>query len=130
MQVCGFVCCTDDDPFSSPAVQVCNHPQLFDRADVKAPLAFGGFARTASIMREGDFLTCPDSARNPIEVTVPRLFEEDGGLLTVPSESSRAGSDTYNLQTLMSIWSVDHISKSLKHAGAYAHLTALQGLSN
>jgi DNA helicase INO80 len=81
-------------------------------------------------MREGDFLTCPDSARNQIEVTVPRLFEEDGGLLTVPSESSRAGSDTYNLQTLMSIWSVDHIAKSLKHAGAYAHLTALQGLSN
>lgn len=69
-------------------------------------------------MREGDFLTCPDSARNPIEVTVPRLFEEDGGLLTVPSESSRAGSDTYNLQTLMSIWSVDHIARSLGQAGA------------
>lgn len=70
-------------------------------------------------MREGDLLTCPDSARNPIEVSVPRLFEEDGGLLTVPGEFSRAGSDTYNLQTLMSIWSVDHITRSLKQAGAF-----------
>lgn len=98
--------------------QVCNHPQLFDRADVKAPLAFASFSRTASFMREGDLLTCPDSARNPIEVTIPRIFEEDGGLLDVPGENARAGSDTYNLQMMMSIWTTEWIAQSLRKSGA------------
>ncbi|MCO5569466.1 hypothetical protein L7F22_023178 [Adiantum nelumboides] len=35
--------------------KVCNHPELFERADVEAPLAFANFAKSGSLAREGDF---------------------------------------------------------------------------
>jgi DNA helicase INO80 len=38
----------------------------------------------------------------------------DGGILSRPTEEGRAGSDTKNLQSLMSIWSTDWINSSLK----------------
>lgn len=57
--------------------KVCNHPELFERADVRAPFSFAQFAGTSNLLREGDFVEVPYSTRNPIELQTPRLFYED-----------------------------------------------------
>ncbi|KAE8234652.1 hypothetical protein CF326_g304 [Tilletia indica] len=93
--------------------KVCNHPELFERADVSTPFAFAGSAQSGSIAREGDFLYLPDSTRSLIEMEVPKLFYEDGGFFDVPAIQSRAGFDTKYLDNLFSIWRADHIQRSL-----------------
>lgn len=94
--------------------KVCNHPDLFERADVRSPFLFGSFSQSGNLARQGDNLYCPDSAKNAIEVTVPRILWEEGGVLKRPSEESLAGSDTYVMNNLMNIWSTEWINTSLK----------------
>ena len=93
--------------------KVCNHPELFERADVTAPLAFGSFSETANIMRDPDVLEVPYATKSVIEYHVPKLLYRDGGILTSVGENSRAGSDTRNLKGLFNIWTPEHIQRSL-----------------
>jgi chromatin-remodeling ATPase INO80 len=95
---------------------VCNHPDLFERADVTAPFAFCDFPRTASFLRETEYLFYPDSATNPISLPLPRLLYEDGAIHGVPAENS-LGTDTNRLANLMNIWRSDSIQSSLSHTG-------------
>ena len=39
--------------------KVCNHPELFERADVVAPFSFSDFGRSGPLNREGDFVQLP-----------------------------------------------------------------------
>lgn len=94
--------------------KVCNHPDLFERQDVASPLLFGSFSQSGNLARQGDNLYCPASARNAIEVQLPKLVWTDGGKLDVPSEKGHAGSDTHILGNLLNIWSTDWINASLK----------------
>lgn len=94
--------------------KVCNHPDLFERADVVSPFLFGSFSHSGNLNRQGDMLYCPDSARNPIELQLPRIMWTDGGMLNLPSENSPAGSDTHVLKNLLNIWSTEWINTSLK----------------
>lgn len=94
--------------------KVCNHPDLFERADVVAPFAFANFNSSGNLLRQADLLYCPGRPTNPIQVPVPKILWTDGGILSRPSENGRAGSDTKNLQSLMSIWSTEWINSSLK----------------
>ncbi|KAI0778036.1 SNF2 family N-terminal domain-containing protein [Trametes elegans] len=93
--------------------KVCNHPELFERADVVAPFSFSEFGRSGPLNREGDFVQLPYSTRNPIEYTIPKLFYEDGGLLDVPTEDSFMRTGDGPLARMMNIWSTDAISRSL-----------------
>lgn len=93
--------------------KVCNHPDLFERADVVSPFMFGTFSQSGNLLRQ-DGLYCPDSAHNAIEVTLPKLIWTDGGVLDRPSEDSPAGSDTKVMSSLMNIWKAGHIQESLK----------------
>ncbi|KAL0951029.1 hypothetical protein HGRIS_007769 [Hohenbuehelia grisea] len=93
--------------------KVCNHPELFERADVVAPYSFCKFGRPGPLSREGDFVEMPYSTRNPIEFTIPELLYTDGGLLGVPSEDSTSPQHSSFLSKLMNIWSTDWIHKSL-----------------
>ncbi|KAJ7706045.1 SNF2 family N-terminal domain-containing protein [Mycena rosella] len=93
--------------------KVCNHPELFERADVVAPFSFARFGRTGSLMREGDFVSLQYSTRNPIEMTIPELLYQDGGILSVPSENSTSVSQSSCLTKLFNIWSTDWIHRSL-----------------
>lgn len=68
-------------------------------------------------MREGWFVICPDSARNPIELSIPRLMWFEGGLVNLPGEDSRAGFKKRWLHADLSIWSSDWIHKSLEEEG-------------
>ncbi|KAI0361785.1 hypothetical protein OH77DRAFT_461899 [Trametes cingulata] len=94
--------------------KVCNHPELFERADVVAPFSFSEFGRSGPLNREGDFVQLPYSTRNPIEYAIPKLFYEDGGLLDVPHENSLKRTGDGPLAKMMNIWSTDSICRSLE----------------
>ncbi|EPQ60689.1 hypothetical protein GLOTRDRAFT_68543 [Gloeophyllum trabeum ATCC 11539] len=93
--------------------KVCNHPELFERADVVAPFSFSVFGQSGPLNREGDFLFLPYSSRNPIEYTIPELFYREGGLLDIPQEESISRQPTDCISHLMNIWSTDWIQKSM-----------------
>jgi chromatin-remodeling ATPase INO80 len=86
---------------------VCNHPELFERADVVAPFSFSHFGRSGPLNREGDFLTLSNSSRNPIEFDIPELFYVDGCIPGVPSESR------HQIPEKFKIWSAEWIHHSL-----------------
>ncbi|KAI8454917.1 adenosinetriphosphatase [Phakopsora pachyrhizi] len=92
--------------------KVCNHPELFERADVKAPLSFLSFNFTANVARDGDLLDCAYSNRSVIQFTIPKVFYREGGMLSVPGHSSRAGFETMYLHRLMNIWSIPNVMEA------------------
>ena len=109
--------------------KVCNHPELFERADVVAPFSFSEFGRPGPLNREGDFVQLPYSTRNPIEYKIPTLFLQDGGLLDVPQEDSLMRTGNGPLARMMNIWSTDSIYRSLgadcECRSFYSHLAIL-----
>ncbi|KAI0348677.1 hypothetical protein BDW22DRAFT_1320092 [Trametopsis cervina] len=94
--------------------KVCNHPELFERADVVAPFSFSLFGKPGPISREGDFVQLPYSTRNPIEYEIPSLLYNDGGLLDVPRDGSPLQADRGPMATLLNIWSTDWMQRSLE----------------
>lgn len=109
--------------------KVVSHPELFERAEVSSSFSMCHWARSGNLAREGDFLIFPYSARNPIEVNIPELFYKDGGLLDVPGENVRKGSDTRWLDNLMNIWSPDSIQRSLHEDDSAFSFLRLQDIS-
>lgn len=103
--------------------KVCNHPELFDRADVVAPFSFAKFGRSGPFNREGDFVVQSYSTRNPIEYNIPRVFCLDGGLVDVPHEdyTSPLQRDNSVLHKLMNIWTAEHILESLQDASSSSY---------
>ncbi|TFK76977.1 hypothetical protein BDN72DRAFT_807283 [Pluteus cervinus] len=89
--------------------KVCNHPELFERADVVAPFSFTKFGRSG---RETDFVPLAYSTRNPIEFSIPALFYRDGGLLSIPNENAPF-TPTKRIPNLFNIWSTDWLYKSI-----------------
>lgn len=57
--------------------KVCNHPDLFERADISSPFGFVDFGKLASMSREGDTADVMYSTKNPITYHLPRLIYED-----------------------------------------------------
>ncbi|KAG0026948.1 putative DNA helicase ino80 [Podila clonocystis] len=103
--------------------KVCNHPELFERADVVSPLALCSFSQTPSIAREGEDLYVAYTTKSQISYTIPKKLYRDGGLLNVPSEGSQAGSDTRHLDLLFNIWTPDYIAESMfEEGGAFSFL--------
>ncbi|SGY79746.1 BQ5605_C008g05214 [Microbotryum silenes-dioicae] len=94
--------------------KVCNHPELFERADVTAPFAFANFPVTSNLVRDPEMLEVAYATRSVIEYAIPKLLYRDGGLLNVPGQNSRAGSDSLHLDRLLNIWSPDYIQHSLR----------------
>ncbi|RDB29552.1 putative DNA helicase INO80 [Hypsizygus marmoreus] len=107
--------------------KVCNHPELFERADVVAPFSFSKFGRSGPIAREGDSISLAYSTRNPIEFSIPELFYLDGGLLDVPSDKLAPSFHNSSLPKIFSIWSIDWIHKSLQEevASSFSFLRML-----
>ncbi|KAI9246954.1 SNF2 family N-terminal domain-containing protein [Phascolomyces articulosus] len=92
--------------------KVCNHPELFERADVQSPMAFCGFSETGSLTKESA-LYCPYSSRSHIKYHIPKHLYRSGGILRVPGPHSKAGFTTRYLDNLMNIWNPDYIHKSM-----------------
>ena len=68
--------------------KVCNHPDLFERADVKSPFLFGRFAETGSFLRESD-LELQYSTESDLQFSIPKIVAEE---LLVPGENNFVGS--------------------------------------
>ncbi|KAF9229431.1 hypothetical protein BS17DRAFT_723199 [Gyrodon lividus] len=93
--------------------KVCNHPELFERADVIAPFSFAHFGRSGPLNREGDMISVPYSTRNPIEYRIPELFYLEAGLVYIPSEKPGLRSRRLCARNVFNIWSADRIYKSM-----------------
>lgn len=87
--------------------KVCNHPELFERADVEAPFAFCQFPQNYNLAREGNNLNVQYSTHSLLEVRMPRLLYDDEPKLDF-SDTSYLGS-LMNIYTSrnMSPWAVD-----------------------
>ena len=93
--------------------KVCNHPDLFERADTNSPLSLAHFAECASFMREGNNVNVGYSTRNLIEYDLPRLLCSPEARLDVAGpNNSKAGFKGKCLSELMNIWTPENIEKS------------------
>ncbi|KAG1854090.1 P-loop containing nucleoside triphosphate hydrolase protein [Suillus tomentosus] len=92
--------------------KVCNHPELFERADMVAPFSFSRFGQSGPLNREGDFISLPYSTHNPTEYQIPALFHQDGGLIDVPCEKSGLHRQSDCTSGLFNIWSTEWIHRS------------------
>ncbi|THC95514.1 hypothetical protein EYZ11_004986 [Aspergillus tanneri] len=103
--------------------KVCNHPDLFERAETKSPFSVAHFAETASFVREGQSVDVAYSTRSLIEYPLPRLLCGSGGRLDIPGpENSRAGFCGKYLTHLMNIFTPENIKQSIDADGAFAFL--------
>ncbi|KAJ4302025.1 putative DNA helicase ino80 [Collariella sp. IMI 366227] len=93
--------------------KVCNHPDLFERADTSSPFSCGYFAETASFVREGSNVTVGYSTRSLIDYELPRLVWRDGGRLhKAGPDNAVAGFRSKYLDHMMNIWTPDNIHES------------------
>ncbi|KAI1860261.1 uncharacterized protein JN550_011639 [Neoarthrinium moseri] len=103
--------------------KVCNHPDLFERADTTSPMFSGYFAETASFIREGTNVSVGYSSRNLIEYDVPRLvWNEDGRLFKVSKSNEQAGFRNKYLNHLMNIWTPENVRASASGNDAFSFL--------
>ena len=107
--------------------KVCNHPDLFERAEVMSPVSMAYFAETASFMREGHNVDVLYSVRNLIEFQVPRLIGRDSGRLDVTGpDNVVAGWRKKFLYFDASVWSVDRLASASRRNGAFSWLNFIQ----
>ena len=103
--------------------KVCNHPDLFERAETRSPLSVAHFAETASFLREGQNVEVGYSTRNFIEYELPRLLCGDRGRIDVPGPGNqRAGFCGRYLFHLMNIWTPESIKQSIEEDNAFSFL--------
>ncbi|ETS79857.1 DNA helicase INO80 [Pestalotiopsis fici W106-1] len=103
--------------------KVCNHPDLFERADTTSPLFSGYFAETASFLREGNNVPVGYSTRSLIDYNLPRLVATEGGrLYKAGKDNEKAGFRNKYLNHLMNIWTPEHIRDSSSGADAFSFL--------
>lgn len=103
--------------------KVCNHPDLFERAETTSPYSFGHFAETASFMREGPLINIAYSTRNLIQYNLPRLIWRQGGRLDVPGQDNdKAGFKNKYLNHLLNVWNPENIRENLTENKAFSWL--------
>jgi DNA helicase INO80 len=103
--------------------KVCNHPDLFERADTASPFSLSYFAETASFLREGHNVQVAYSVRNLIQYELPRkLCNSDGRLDVAGPQNSRAGFDSKYLRHMMNIWTPDFIKDSCEGNDGFSFL--------
>ena len=103
--------------------KVCNHPDLFERADVWSPLSTSKYADTASFMREGFNINVPYSSRSLIELWLPNMLMDDTGRLDLPGPlNTKAGWFQKALQNDLSVWCSKNVAESERKNGAFSFL--------
>jgi len=103
--------------------KVCNHPDLFERAETTSPFSFGYFAETASFMREGPNIKVGYSSRNLIEYELPRLIWREDGRLDMPGRNNdKAGFRGKYLDQLLNVWKPENIRQNMQENQAFSWL--------
>ncbi|KAJ3343396.1 putative DNA helicase ino80 [Gonapodya sp. JEL0774] len=116
--------------------KVCNHPELFARAEVRTPLQvceLGGRLSTPSVGKGGDLEHWVSEApANPILLEVPRLIY-DAGLVNMGADNTvRKRSLTFGVADhLRNIWRPEYIAETMKTGISYGtfDFSRLLGLS-
>ncbi|XP_044721188.1 DNA-binding domain-containing protein [Hirsutella rhossiliensis] len=103
--------------------KVCNHPDLFERAEVRSPFSCGYFAETASFVREGNNVPVGYSTRSLINYALPRLVWAQGGrLYKAGSDNQQAGWRNKALGHMMNIWAPENVRQSADGSQAFSWL--------
>ncbi|KAI9368771.1 SNF2 family N-terminal domain-containing protein [Aspergillus egyptiacus] len=103
--------------------KVCNHPDLFERAETRSPFSLAHFAETASFVREGQNVDIAYSTRNLIEFTVPRMLCKDDGRIDVAGPNNlQAGFRVKCLSHMMNIFTPENIKRSIEDDSAFSFL--------
>ncbi|KAM0249343.1 hypothetical protein ACHAQJ_009104 [Trichoderma viride] len=103
--------------------KVCNHPDLFERAEVTAPYSFGYFAETASFVREGSTVSVGLSSRSLLEYELPSLIWTEGGRLDkAGSDNQTAGWRSKALNHMLNIWTPEHVQANTDGDKAFSWL--------
>ncbi|KAL4980233.1 SNF2 family N-terminal domain-containing protein [Aspergillus desertorum] len=103
--------------------KVCNHPDLFERAETKSPFSLAHFAETASFVREGNDVDVAYSTRNLIEFPVPRILcKSDGRIDIAGPDNSKAGFRAKYLSHMMNVFAPENIKQSVEDDGAFSFL--------
>jgi DNA helicase INO80 len=103
--------------------KVCNHPDLFERAEIKSPMSMSYWAETASFLREGTNVDVAYSSRSLIELWLPKMLGEDPGRLDVAGPgNSKAGWRNRWLNTELTVWDSKNIQDSSRTNGAFSWL--------
>ncbi|KAE8146018.1 SNF2 family N-terminal domain-containing protein [Aspergillus avenaceus] len=103
--------------------KVCNHPDLFERAETKSPFSTAYFAETASFVREGQYVDIGYSTRNLIEYPLPRLLCKSSGRVDVAGpDNLQAGFRGKYLTHMMNIFTPENIKQSIDEDGAFSFL--------
>ncbi|KXS94608.1 hypothetical protein AC578_7044 [Pseudocercospora eumusae] len=103
--------------------KVCNHPDLFERADTWSPMSMSTYAETASFMREGHNVNVAYSVRSPIECWMPSMLGDCPGLLNVAGpQNPQAGWRNKWLNNELSIWDPQNIQSSQKGRNGFSWL--------
>ncbi|BAO42413.1 putative DNA helicase INO80 [Kluyveromyces marxianus DMKU3-1042] len=99
--------------------KVCNHPDLFERADVSSPFSFVSFGESSSLLREGDFVEVNYSAKNLINYKLPRLIYDE---FIVPNYNNDVDVRAKLLYHSMNIF---HPSNSIELCNTLSKLTGM-----
>lgn len=103
--------------------KVCNHPDLFERAEVSSPYSFGYFAETASFVREGSEVAVGYSTRSLINYDLPSLVWTEGGRLSKAGpDNQKAGWRNKALNHMMNIWTPENVRDSASDNKAFSWL--------
>ncbi|KAK7714512.1 putative DNA helicase ino80 [Diaporthe eres] len=103
--------------------KVCNHPDLFERAETTSPFFTGYFAETASFIREGNNVPVAYSTRSLIDYQLPKLVWRDGGrLYKAGGDNDKAGFRNKYLQHMMNIWTPDNVREGLGGSDSFSWL--------
>lgn len=103
--------------------KVCNHPNLFERAETTSPLALSHFAETASFVREGREIDLAYSVRSLIAYDLPRLLCRPAGRLGLPGDDNpRAGFEARYLGRLLNVWDTQYLEISSGQTSAFSFL--------
>lgn len=103
--------------------KVCNHPDLFERAEVTAPYSFGYFAETASFVREGSTVSVGYSSRSLVDYELPSLVWTEGGRLDKAGRDNQtAGWRNKALNHMLNIWTPEHVQASIDADKAFSWL--------
>lgn len=99
--------------------KVCNHPDLFERDDVKSAFSFSKFAETGSFLRESNQLEMAYSTTNQLEYHLPKLIYQD---LLLPHQNNQVDIRDHSLNHLLNIWNSNYISENEKDNAAFSWL--------
>ena len=103
--------------------KVCNHPDLFERAETSSPFSLTHYAECVSFVREPYLVHLGYSTRNIIEYDLPRFLETPEARLDVAGPGNgRAGFNGKYLEHMMNIWTPENVMKHSTGADAFSWL--------